>query len=75
MITSPREIFIEALKKEAVYIVMLHNHPSGDPTPSEQDLITTKRVEEIGQLLGIQLIDHIIIGNHKYISLKEQGIM
>ncbi|MBQ2276558.1 MAG: DNA repair protein RadC [Lachnospiraceae bacterium] len=75
VITSPREIFIEALKKEAVYIVMLHNHPSGDPTPSEQDLITTKRVEEIGQLLGIQLIDHIIIGNHKYISLKEQGIM
>ncbi|MDO5381834.1 MAG: DNA repair protein RadC [Eubacteriales bacterium] len=70
---STREIFIEALKNRAVYIVLLHNHPSGDSTPSGCDIETTKKVCEAGRLLGIQLIDHIIIGDNNYTSLKEYG--
>ncbi len=74
-IVSPREIFINALQHNATYIIMLHNHPSGDPSPSKEDINTTNRVKEAGLLIGIKLMDHIIIGDNKYISLKEQGIL
>lgn len=74
-LVSPREVFLEALKYHAVYIVLVHNHPSGDPTPSEADLLLTNRLKEAGSLIGIQLIDHIIIGDNRYISLKERGIL
>ncbi len=72
---SPREIFLEALHKEAVYIVLLHNHPSGDPTPSNEDIQATRRVRESGKLLGIQLADHIVIGDGTYMSMKENTIL
>lgn len=74
-LVSPREVFLEALKYHAVYIVLVHNHPSGDPTPSREDLMLTTRLKEAGDLIGIQLIDHIIIGDNRYISLKERGIL
>ena len=74
-LVSPREIFLEALKYQAVYIVLLHNHPSGDPEPSRDDILATKRVQGAGQLLGITLIDHIIIGSHSYSSMKERGVL
>jgi DNA repair protein RadC len=74
-IVSPREIFLEALKYHAVSLVMVHNHPSGDPTPSQEDIHLTHRVKEAGELIGIQLLDHIIIGDNSYISLKERGII
>lgn len=70
---SPREIFLSALKYEAVNVILLHNHPSGDPTPSREDIQTTKRMKEAGNLIGIKLMDHIIIGDNKYVSLSEQG--
>lgn len=73
-LASPREIFIKALKSEAVYIVLIHNHPSGDPTPSREDLIITKRIKDAGNIIGISLIDHIIIGDNNYISLKQQNL-
>jgi len=72
---SPREIFIEALSYKAVRIFLLHNHPSGDPTPSRQDLEITKIIGDASKLLNIQLIDHIIIGDNKYISFKEKGYL
>lgn len=72
---STREIFLEALKYEAVNIIILHNHPSGDPAPSDEDLLVTERIRQAGALMDIQLIDHIIIGNNRYISLKERGII
>ncbi len=68
-----REIFVQAVKYEAVNIILMHNHPSGDPTPSAEDLRVTKRLSEAGGLIGITLMDHIIIGDNRYISLKEQG--
>ena len=72
---SPRELFIEALNCGAVSIVLLHNHPSGDPTPSESDILLTKRIKDAGDLIGITLLDHIIIGNNCYISFSEQQMI
>ena len=72
---SPRELFIEALEKEAVSIILIHNHPSGDPTPSSQDILLTKRVKDAGSLIGIELLDHIIIGNNCYKSFAEEKLL
>ena len=72
---SPREIFISALEKEAVYLFLLHNHPSGDPTPSNDDFSMTQRIRDCGKLVGIELLDHIIIGDQTYISFCEKGFM
>ena len=74
-IITPRELFIEALHKQAVAIVIMHNHPSGDPTPSEEDILSTSRIKKAGILIGIELLDHIIIGNNCYISFREEGIL
>ena len=74
-IVSPREIFREALKFNAVSILVLHNHPSGDSRPSDQDLNVTRRLCELGNLLGIKLVDHIVIGDGEYYSFKEKGIL
>ena len=74
-LVSPRELFIEALDCGAVSIILLHNHPSGDPTPSQADILFTKRVKEAGELIGILLLDHIIIGNNCYISFAEQNMI
>ena len=71
---SSREIFIEALKYEAVYIILIHNHPSGDPTPSMQDLKSTKMIKKAGDFMEIPLLDHIIIGDCSYVSLREQNL-
>lgn len=72
--SEPREIFLTSLKHGAVSIILLHNHPSGDPTPSREDLMTTRRIQEAGQLIGIPLMDHIIIGDNTYVSLREKGV-
>ena len=72
---SPREVFVTALKKAAVHIMLLHNHPSGDPAPSKQDLQVTVDIQEIGKMVDIPLIDHIIIGDNKYMSFKEAGLL
>lgn len=73
-LVSPREIFIEALRYNAVYIIMVHNHPSGDAHPSREDIHLTERVRQCGMLLGIELMDHIIIGDNEYVSFREKGI-
>ncbi|MBP2032989.1 DNA repair protein RadC [Clostridium algifaecis] len=74
-IVHPREVFNDAIKKSSASIIICHNHPSGDPTPSDEDIKVTIRIKECGEILGIQLIDHLIIGNGIYISLKEKGIV
>ena len=74
-VASPRELFLEALRCEAVSVLMIHNHPSGDPTPSRQDILTTKRMKEAGEFLGIPLCDHIIIGDQTYLSFREEHMM
>ena len=74
-VASPREIFLEALKFKAVGIILLHNHPSGDPTPSHNDITCTRKIREAGELIGITLVDHIIIGDKKFISLNEKSLL
>ena len=74
-IAEPRDIYSEALRMGAVSIILIHNHPSGDITPSSADLTVTKRIRESGDLLGIRLLDHIIVGNGNYISMQEEGLM
>lgn len=74
-IADPREIFLHALKKNGVSVLLLHNHPSGDPTPSREDILTTERIIKAGKLLGIPLKDHIIIGQNSYISLNGEGYL
>ena len=71
---TPREIYIEALRFRACGIILLHNHPSGDPAPSREDCLFTERVREAGSLMGVPLLDHIIIGDNSYVSLRERGI-
>lgn len=72
-IVSPRELFLLALKEKAVQIMLVHNHPSGDPTPSRADLAITRRVQMLGAMMEIPLTDHIIIGDKTYCSLREKG--
>ncbi|MGN5454909.1 MAG: DNA repair protein RadC [Candidatus Kurthia intestinigallinarum] len=74
-IVHPREIFREAVKRSAASIICAHNHPSGNPTPSSEDIDVTKRIQHAGEVLGIELLDHVIIGDHQFISLKEKGFM
>ena len=74
-IVHPREIFNEAIKKNSASIIVCHNHPSGDPTPSKEDINITLRLKEGSKILGIDLLDHIIIGKENFVSLKEKGIL
>lgn len=74
-IVSPREIYLEALKFHAVGIILLHNHPSGDPLPSDADRRITRKIRDAGSLLDIPLLDHIIIGDKKYVSFHEEGYL
>lgn len=72
-IVHPREVYKEAVKRSAASIICSHNHPSGIATPSPEDIEVTKRLQEAGYIIGIELIDHVIIGDHQFISLKEKG--
>lgn len=71
----PREAFKEAIRESAASVIFVHNHPSGDPTPSSEDIAVTDRLKKAGEILGIPVIDHLIIGDGKYISLKEEGFL
>ena len=72
---SPREVFLEALSAKAVNILLVHNHPSGDPTPSKEDIALTKAIKAAGEMIEIEMLDHIIIGDNRYISFKEQALL
>ncbi|MEK4028650.1 DNA repair protein RadC [Pseudobacillus sp. FSL P4-0506] len=74
-IVHPREVFKEAFRRSAASIICIHNHPSGDPQPSREDIDVTKRLAECGKILGIELLDHLIIGEKKFVSLKEKGYL
>jgi len=71
----PREVFKEVLKYPCTAIILVHNHPSGNPTPSSEDIGITEKLEKAADILDIPILDHIIIANHRYISMKEEGYM
>ena len=74
-IVSPREIYLEALRYHAVGIILLHNHPSGDPTPSDADRRVTRKIKDAGNLLDVPLLDHIVLGDKRYVSFREEGYL
>lgn len=74
-LVHPREVFREAIRRSSAGIICIHNHPSGDPTPSREDIDITHRLYEAGQIVGVELLDHIIIGENCFYSLKEKGIL
>jgi len=74
-IVHPREVFKPAVLHNAAAIICFHNHPSGDPEPSKDDIETTKRLIEAGKIMGIEILDHIIVGDDRYVSLKERGVV
>ena len=73
-IVHPREVFKEAISASATSVIFVHNHPSGDPGASEDDIKLTKRLAEVGEIVGIDVLDHIIIGDKNYLSLKREGL-
>ena len=74
-IVHPREVFKPAVLHNAAAIICFHNHPSGDTEPSKDDIETTKRLIEAGKIMGIEILDHIIVGDDRYVSLKERGVV
>jgi DNA repair protein RadC len=74
-IVHPREVFRPAIKRSCASVICAHNHPSGNPDPSPEDISITRRLVEAGTIIGIEMLDHVVIGNYKYTSLKEQGLM
>ncbi|MCS1351435.1 DNA repair protein RadC [Mechercharimyces sp. CAU 1602] len=74
-IVHPREVFREGIRRGVAAVICLHNHPSGDPTPSREDIQITHRLAEAGEVLGIPLLDHVVIGDQTYYSMKEKGIL
>ena len=70
----PREAFREAIRESAASVIFVHNHPSGDPGPSREDIAVTERLVNAGELIGIKVLDHVIIGDKDYLSLKAQGL-
>jgi DNA repair protein RadC len=74
-IVHPRECFLPAISLAASSVILAHNHPSGDPSPSKDDIELTRRLVKAGELLGIEVLDHLIIAEHSFLSLKEKGLM
>jgi DNA repair protein RadC len=74
-VVHPREVFAEAIKNKAASVILAHNHPSGDPEPSEDDLLITKRLVESGKILGIEVVDHIIVAKDNFFSFKNKGLI
>lgn len=74
-IVHPREVFNPAISRRAAAVIVVHNHPSGDPAPSKEDLALTARLKQAGDIIGIPLLDHLVIGDNRFVSLKERGLM
>ncbi|MDU2209876.1 MAG: DNA repair protein RadC [Eubacterium sp.] len=72
-IVHPREVFNAAIRRCSASLICAHNHPSGDPEPSQEDIALTKRLKAAGEIIGIDVLDHVIIGNNQFYSLKEHG--
>ena len=72
-VVHPREVYIPVIRESAAAVIFVHNHPSGDPTPSQEDLMLTRRLREVGELVGIRVLDHVIIGKGRYVSFVDDG--
>jgi DNA repair protein RadC len=68
------EVFRDAVRKNSTAMIVVHNHPSGDPTPSPEDILVTRQIVEAGKLLDIDILDHLVIGRGRYVSMRERGL-
>ncbi len=73
-LVHPREVFVPVIEESAAAIVLVHNHPSGDPTPSAEDIAITHRLREVGELMGVRILDHVVIGHGRYVSFADEGL-
>jgi DNA repair protein RadC len=74
-LVHPREVFQEAVVARAAALILFHNHPSGDPEPSAEDIALTRRLASAGTLMGIEILDHLVLGAGRFVSLKERGLL
>jgi DNA repair protein RadC len=74
-LVHPREVFKPAIVAGAAALILVHNHPSGDPEPSQEDRALTERLKQVGELIGIRVLDHLVIGDGRYVSLVERGLL
>lgn len=73
-LVHPREVFVPVIEESAAAIILVHNHPSGDPTPSAEDVAITQRLREVGELMGVRVLDHVVIGHGRYVSFADEGL-
>ena len=73
-LVHPREVFVPVIEESAAAIILVHNHPSGDPTPSAEDIAITHRLRQVGELMGVRVLDHIVIGHGRYVSFTDEGL-
>jgi len=72
-IVHPRDVFVPVVREAAAAVIFVHNHPSGDPTPSREDIEITRRLREVGELMGVRVLDHVVVGKGRYVSFVEDG--
>jgi DNA repair protein RadC len=73
-LVHPREVFVPVIEESAAAIILVHNHPSGDPTPSAEDIAITQRLRQVGDLMGVRVLDHVVIGHGRYVSFTDEGL-
>jgi DNA repair protein RadC len=73
-LVHPREVFVPVIEESAAAIILVHNHPSGDPTPSAEDVAITHRLRQVGELMGVHVLDHVVIGDGRYVSFADEGL-
>ncbi len=73
-LVHPREVFVPVIEESAAAIILVHNHPSGDPTPSAEDMAITERLRKVGDLMGVSVLDHVVIGEGRYVSFADEGL-
>jgi DNA repair protein RadC len=74
-LVHPREVFVPVIEESAAAIILVHNHPSGDPTPSAEDVAITQRLRQVGDLMGVEVLDHVVIGDNRYVSFADEGLL
>jgi len=72
-IVHPRDVYLPVIRESAAAVIFVHNHPSGDPTPSREDVEITRRLREVGELVGVRVLDHVIVGHGRYVSFVDDG--
>jgi DNA repair protein RadC len=73
-LVHPREVFVPVVEESAAAIILVHNHPSGDPTPSAEDIAITQRLRQVGEMMGVKVLDHVVIGHGRYVSFADEGL-